>query len=556
MAATVTPTPEGAPRFWQMRGVKLFASGKYRGKKWTPAVLRQIARVAKQLGPKGIKLLVPPSVLGHEEEQEWLDRTDLPAAGWVDPDSVSVSPDPQHAGELILTGDVVNIPDQVKVEKLDTGEYRYGSSEIYDDFKDDFGKSYGKALRRFAFLGGEVPQVKRLGSLPKPELMSAPKTFSERPGVRITVRTVRRGATTHTYAETTVMDRNAMLTALQQAMPGVSQATLDALTDEQLADLVKNLPSPAPVEAGAATEPAPASGMFADMSREEMVAALVDMGQDGAELDAMDDEEIGALYDEMTAAESDDGAEPDTEDMGDPAAMPREELVAELVAQGQDAAQLEAMSDDDLRALYAQLTGGATAAAPAEPVAPMSERRKPKTQPNRGVTVLSETKRAARKARELNHALDGELRRLRVTNHNRKRDDATAFCDRLVANGQATPAQVKAAYLPVLLGLDDTRSVHKHSENGRTRAVSAFELKKLELAKLPKVVTFGERFPGGKSGPADASAEEAKVREFAETVPETALRAGGYKTREQFVAKFSELRKKAPELTAKEYLGN
>ena len=47
----------------------------------------------------------------------------------------------------------------------------------------------------------------------------------------------------------------------------------------------------------------------------------------------------------------------------------------------------------------------------------------------------------------------------------------------------------------------------------------------------------------------------AKVAKFAETLSENVLRAGGYKTREQFVEKFAECRKKDPALTAKQYLG-
>ncbi len=551
-AATAPDVTGSEPAAYMLPGVNLFASGEYRGKPWPPAVLRLIARNCGRLGPKGKRLLVPPSVLGHEEDQDWLDRTDLPAAGWVDPDSVTVVPDPEHEGELILRGDVVNIPAVVKREKLDTGEYRYGSAEIYDDFKDDFGTSYGKALRRFALLGGEVPQVKRLGPLPAAVPMPAPKKFSERPGVTIKVKTVRRGDTIHTYAETTVMDRQAMLAAIKAALPNLSQATLDPMTDEQLADLVKSLPSaPAATPAGGgAAAPAPASGMFADLSREEMIAALVDMGQDQAELEAMPEDELGALYDEMTAAD-DAGTEggESTEEMGDPAAMPREELIAELVAQGQDAAQLEAMSDDDLRALYGQLVGGATATAPAAapaPVAAMGDRGKPKPKvtPKPRVSAMSESAKIAKKARQLNSALDGELRRLRVANHNRKVEDATRFCDKLVADGRATPALVKTALLGALLAADDTRAVHKHSENGQTRTLTAYELKKLEFAKLPRVVKFGERLPGGAK--VEGSQELAKVRAFADAVvPE------GH--REQYVETFCELQKKKPRLTAKEY---
>ena len=133
---------------FRLPNVALFASGTYRGKRWTPGVVRKLAENATELR----SLLTPPAVLGHEEEQEWLDRTDLPAGGWVDPASVKAVPDPDHPGEMILRGDLVNVPAEVAA-RLSAGEYRYGSAEIYDDFLDDFGKSRGPALRRFALLG-------------------------------------------------------------------------------------------------------------------------------------------------------------------------------------------------------------------------------------------------------------------------------------------------------------------------------------------------------------------------------------------------------------------
>jgi hypothetical protein len=569
-------------------GVNLFASGTYRGKRWPPARIREMAENARKLGPGGLKLLVPPGVLGHEEGQDWLDRTDLPAAGWVDPDSVKVAPDPDNPGELILKGDVVNIPPQVKREKLDTGEYRFGSSEIYDDFKDDFGRSYGKALRRFALLGGEVPQVKRLGPLPAPVPMAEVKKFAERPGRKVIIRerVTRRGRLTHTYAETSVMDRTQMMAAAQAAMPGLSQAFLDALSDDQLAELVKNLPSPdagagSTQNAGAAAGPGASS--FADdpnadpnaggddsggMTRDDYIAALSDMGQDESELEGMSDDELAALYDEMSQDDDSDDQGAGVEEMGDPASMTREDMIAELVAQGQDPAQLDGMSDDDLRNLYAQLTGGATAAAPAAPAQPaaamgdrgrancMGERGrgrgKPKT-PKR-VSAMSEGVKLKKKARQLYDELETSLQETRRANYEAKKQDAVAFCDRLVAEERATPALVQATILPALLGLDNTRRVHKYSENGQTRNVSAYEQKKIELAKLPKVVKFGERFP---KDPAAAKgrreAEVGKVERFAE-VQGQALRAHGTDPK-KLVEAAKKMAEADPDFTAAKLLG-
>ena len=351
------------------------------------------------------------------------------------------------------------------------------------------------------------------------------------------------------------MDRQQMMAALQQAMPGVAQATLDALSDEQLADLVKNLPSPTP--AAPAAPPAPAAPFAegeetespAGPSRKDMIAELVELGEDAAELDALSDDELGALYDEMTA-EAPVGPEEPVEEFADPASAPREELIAELVAMGQDAAQLEVMPEEELRALATQLLGGATPAAPPAPapVAPMSERRRTKPR-NSQVRTMSETARYRRKARELFNEADLAVRELRRSNHETKKQDAESFCDRLIEKGQILPAQ-RADYLSILLPLDNLRRVHKYSENGQTRTASAYELKKIELAKRSPILKFGERFPKDPTAKPDAEAEVAKVRQFAETLPDGALKAGGYKNRNQFVEKFAEMHKKDPEYTA------
>jgi hypothetical protein len=550
---------------YKLPGVKLFASGTYRGKEWTPEFIRQMERNAKALGPGGLKLLVPPAAPGHEDDDGWQEfvgevsapgprvRTDEPAAGWVDPATVKAVPDPEHKGHLILTGDVVNVPAEM-AEKIRSGEYRFGSSEIYDDFLDDFGNAHGKTLRKFSFLGGEVPQVKRLGPLPRPVPQTSLKVFSERGDGRrrfIRVRSERRGQSIHHYAETVSMDRQQMMTAVMAAMPGLSQATLDGMSDEQIADLVKNLPAPA-ADPTATPAPAPVATMADDEtasggdsgsadsgapSRDDMIAELVDMGEDQAELEGMADDELAALYEELTSGgEGGEGAGGEgVSTMGDPATMTREDMIAELVAEGQDPAALQAMSDDDLKNLYAQLTGGATAAAaqpPAQPAATMGDRKncmsdrtgrtKPQTQPNRRgktmpATAHSEGRRFLANAKRLNEEVEGELKRLRASNAASKRRDAETFCDTLVAQGRITRAQVATLALPALLPLDDTRAVHQFTENGQTRSLSAYEKKKRELAQMSVVVRFGERLPAGHPDNKQARAAEVnKVERFCE----------------------------------------
>jgi hypothetical protein len=518
-----------AGTMYRLPSVQLFASGVYRGKRWSPAVVRQMADNAGSIR----KLLIPPAVLGHEEEQEWLDRTDLPAAGWVDPGSVRVVPDPDNPGELILRGDVVNVPQEV-ANRLKAGEYGHGSAEIYDDFLDDFGKSHGPALRRFALLGGEVPQVKRLGRLPAPVRMTSPVAFAER-------RPPPRGrAVVLSFAERTVMQRSDLIKTIQTAMPGLSQATLEVLTDDQLKELVANLPK---------TQPTGTAGM----DRASMIAEMVAAGVPQTDLDVLDDAALQAKYDEWKAgspAAINPDAAGDVATMGDPAAMSREELIAELTSAGQDAAALESMSDDDLRALYTSIGLGATAEMPAEaaPVAAMGDRTKTNYMGERGRRRPASVAQVAKFAEQAVRGLRRQLHQARVLK-------VTEFCDRMVRDGRYFPAQ-----LPVLKGyllsLDDTTPVHRFSDSaGRTVQGSALERAMATVAKGPQIVRFGEKVGANGTAPKTTSeAETRKVERFAESLSDGVLRASG-QTREAFVQKFSEAVKRRPGLTAAEYLG-
>lgn len=490
---------------YRLNGVALFASGNYRGKRWTPGVVRKLAENATGLR----SLLTPPAVLGHEEEQEWLDRTDLPAAGWIDPGSVTAEPDPDNPGEMVLRGDLVNVPAEVAA-RLSAGEYRYGSAEIYDDFLDDFGKSRGPALRRFALLGGEVPQVKRLGKLPAPVRQGAAVAFADRkpPAQR---------SVALSFAERTVMDRAALIKAIQTACPGMSQATIETNTDDALKEWVANLPKPQPQP----TNPTGTAGM----TRDQMIAELTAAGQDPAALAAMDDASLQAAYDALKgAAPANPDAAGDVATMGDAATMSREEIIAELVAAGQDAASLETMSDDDLRKMYADLGLGATAETPAaaEPaVAAMSERDR-------------------RTVRDAVRFSEQAVKQLRRQLHANKAQRVNAFCEQMVREGRIIPAQVND-YRGLLLGLNADKPVHNFSDGGRVVRGSALDRKMAELKARAPIVRFGEKVGGGGT-PAQTSHEAAvrKAEAHADAIPEATWKLTSFKSRGGFVSAFSE----------------
>lgn len=155
---------------YRLPNVSLFGSGVYRGQQWPASSIVKMAENAAKLAPK---LFVAPAVgIGHDSDI-------TPAAGWILPSSVHAIPDADNPGEQLLRGDVVNVPESVAAQ-VRSGQYAYGSAEIYSNFVDDFGNSHGPVLRRFVFLGASPPQVKRLGRLPMPEPMATPIAFAER----------------------------------------------------------------------------------------------------------------------------------------------------------------------------------------------------------------------------------------------------------------------------------------------------------------------------------------------------------------------------------------
>lgn len=108
------------------------------------------------------RLLTPTVVLGHEENDD-------PAKFWASVStgvpSVGVVADLRRDGDLLKAKLTDLFPLVLKAVKAKA--YRKVSAEIYDDFEDQ-GERYGLALRRIAFLGGEIPQVKELADLPMP----------------------------------------------------------------------------------------------------------------------------------------------------------------------------------------------------------------------------------------------------------------------------------------------------------------------------------------------------------------------------------------------------
>lgn len=90
-----------------------------------------------------------PVVIGHEEDSEFMRRTDTPAAAWI-------------GSNLRMVGDRLMAPFRDMPEKVkgwvDSGMFPKRSAEFYPDYH-----GLGPVLRRVALLGGQIPAKKDLG---------------------------------------------------------------------------------------------------------------------------------------------------------------------------------------------------------------------------------------------------------------------------------------------------------------------------------------------------------------------------------------------------------
>lgn len=426
--------------------VETFAVGIHHGERYDPRDLDRIVKNFNALcSPKsGTRPRYRvPVVLGHEEGQEWLRRTDLPAAGWVTR--------AYHDGRKLFT-DWAGVAPEV-VDLLDAGQYRTVSAELYPDFEDQ-GRRYGLALRRVAMLGGEVPEVKGLADIP-------PAVHSENATVPVVL----------CFAEVSAMDRATIEDQLRGA--GFSDdeiLALSGLDDEALGQFA-----------------------LAHMAR-----------QSGAAPAAAPPGEPAPMADEPGAA----------------AAMPdRDSMIADLVASGEDADALAAMTDEELFALWQTKQGQmsdfdvspAVAAAPARPGTPAPL---PAATPTK--VTLNYAEQRLRRLVAQQRAFEADLRRReRAVRHQTVR----AHCERWLRDGYILPRDADArSKVPNLYH----RLIHASGARVLTfgeRKLSEFDAMVAEVeARGPGYVRFfAEKLaqPHGQRGDAKLDKAEADAKAYA-----------------------------------------
>jgi len=227
--ATAKPKPWPKPKLGVVRDVEIFSAGTHKGQPYTVDDLHDIARNFKKFSGDGPGPRVnPPAVVGHEEDQEWVKDTGLPAAGW--PTNLRVQGDK-------LKADVTDLPPEL-ADAIASGRYRAVSSEIYDRPPEGI-PAKGKMLRRLAFLGGDLPHVKDIRRLPHPEVQSYSESVLDQTAapIRLAVNRVQilPGGIARFFSEVISMDRGEMMK--QWASRGVPQEILDSMDDKQLGAL-------------------------------------------------------------------------------------------------------------------------------------------------------------------------------------------------------------------------------------------------------------------------------------------------------------------------------
>lgn len=313
-----------------IRDAELFEVGEFRDEPYSLADLRAMAHnFALALG-----WVDPPIVLGHEEQQplvaglaEGQGNTGEPAVGWVTSLRVArrKGKDGKARWVLLFSGHGIH---PAIAGLINRRAYRKVSAEVYDDPPEGAPPACrGKMLRRVALLGGELPQIKTLADLPAATFAEAAGRFLA--SLRFAGGKARTadGKAWRVFSEVSPMDRGQLEEQLKSL--GWTDAQIEAckpLADDDFAALVN-----------------------ATLAQ----AAGADTGNGGG-------------------AATDTGAPPTTGMVEWPPEAPsRDEVIAQLVAAGQDQATLDAMSDEELLAEWKKMNGGTAGAAP------MSETNKP-----------------------------------------------------------------------------------------------------------------------------------------------------------------------------------
>jgi hypothetical protein len=293
--------------------VHLFQAGRWQGQPYTPRHLAEMVENFRRFSTGPDPLVKVPVVVGHEEEQELLRNTGIPAVGHAEAIR-------QRGPDLFA--DLSQIFPDI-ADLIEAGAYDHVSAEIYPpDQLPEGVPAVGHMLRRVAILGGQLPHLKVLTKMPRPVRLSE-RDLRPRRARPTRLHACRRvwqtdSRTWACFSEVRVMADDATeqiaATAIKQEFPGLPDGFVESLTPDQLKMLAEAMGGGAPQETPPGEGEPPAAGMVewpAGLDRQAVEAELVGMGEDQAALAAMTDDDLLALYQEKKGQAATPMSEPD-----------------------------------------------------------------------------------------------------------------------------------------------------------------------------------------------------------------------------------------------------
>ncbi len=507
----------------QIRGAEIFTTGIHRGKEYTTADLDRMVENFNAYCTGGKPLMHVPAVLGHEEDQSFLERSDLPAAGWVSH---------LYREGNSLYADISEVAPQV-ANLVKAHRYRTVSAEIYDEPPEGI-PGQGKLLRRVAFLGADQPQIKAISDIPMPE--SHHEQFASWRPVLLKFRECKpaKSGAWFCFAEVQPMDPDQ---AKQQLIDlGADPDKVGQMEPDEVMDMLRVCNGLK--EQAQPAQPMDDNPMSGDVT--QPAQPMDDQPMQYGEDDDADDpgDEAGARQMAERAVKYLDkycggGA-------GQPMGVPNEKM-GDMSPPPPPPMPAQPMAD----------MMGVSNTPPTHPSNPTAGPMHPNQHP-KSVTMKyaeQQIKQAEAKIARIDKMAEERLA-------SAKKSAVKAELDALVTEGKVLPSE--RPDLDEILLLQDATRMQKFADtgaDGKRVEVSATPFDRM-LAKLkarPVLVSFAERMKGGQQTTPE-EAEVAKVQRFAESDADFqhVLKIQG-KTPADYVAKFKELKAKKPSLTAREY---
>lgn len=489
-----------------LRGVEIFAAGNHRGKPYSRQDLDDMVANFRRFSTGKKPLLEVPGVAGHEEDQSFLERSDIPAMAWCK----SIY---RHGDTL--KADFDDIPPKV-ARVLRERRYKHVSAEVYDEPPEGVpGK--GKMLRRVAFLGGDIPQVKTLDDIPLPEPHSERFAFGRIAVVKFHEFHQSAKGCWACFSEVTPMDRQQIIEKLQSMGMDVSSIT-DAVPDDALASMCQAME--------AAKQPVEQHDDDPDKKKPGGVEGESTMGLMNEFDEAMPEDDDGKKSYAEKARKYFEAAK----------------KMAERCGMKLD----DAASDTDQ---------------PEPPVKPMGE---PPMGPKKVTTTQHFTEADVKRivAEALKEHVGGTVTELKKFHEEQvasaKKLAVESFCEARIASGKLTAAEYKAKAAggpggPVyerLIRADSRSVVCKFTEKGQKVEATELDMQMREIDARPTL--FREKFKDPQTQTTSEDAEVAKVESHYESFRE-AFAATNTK-KEELVSAFKAKRKRDESLTADRFL--